>query len=743
MAKNLVIVESPTKAKMLKKFLGKDYTVESSFGHIRDLPSKKSELTAAQQKLPYASLAIDVENNFAPLYVVPTKSKKHATRLKKLMGADTTIWLASDEDREGEAIAWHLLQVLKPKKTNKVHRIVFHEITKNAILKAVETPKELDKDLVNAQQARRILDRLVGYTLSPLLWKKIRFGLSAGRVQSVAVKLVVDREREIKAFTPEEYWSLTAELEKENKKFTASFQKLDGKKFVPKTAEETEAIYTAIKGQDFTVKDLSEKEAKRRPSPPFTTSTLQQEAARKLGFSVKKTMTLAQKLYEGIDLGGGEAGGLITYMRTDSLNLSQKAVGDAKTVIEKKFGKEYAESRAYKTKSKGAQEAHEAIRPTELSRTPEEVYALPKTKLDPDARKLYELIWKRTIASQMADAKLLQTGIDFEVIGKNGAKKSHIFRATGQRIVFQGFLKVYAEGRDDDVDENEEAILPEFTKGETTKPKKIDKKQHFTKPPPRYTEASLVKKMESEGIGRPSTYAPTITTVISRGYIQKEGRQLAPTDTAFVVIDLLTEHFNDIVNLQFTAKMENDLDAVSERKVDWVKFLKDFYTPFKKLVDEKSNSIEKSNVVNEATDEKCEECGKPMVIKLSRFGKFLSCSGYPDCKNAKPITTEQEEAEKLALEREFAKETCEKCKSQMVVKKGRFGFFLACSAYPKCKTTKPIVRGTGVKCPDCGKGELVEKKSKKGKIFWSCSRYPDCKCATWDDPTKKKDSGDE
>lgn len=623
MAKNLVIVESPTKAKMLTKFLGDKYTVESSFGHIRDLPNKKSELTPTQQKLPHASLGIDIENNFAPLYAVPEKSRKHVAKLRKHMEPDTTIWLASDEDREGEAIAWHLLQILKPKKTNTIKRIVFHEITKPAILSAVENPREIDMDLVNAQQARRILDRLVGYSLSPLLWKKIRFGLSAGRVQSVAVKLIVDREREIKAFTPEEYWTITAILEKDGRELPAAFQKLDGKKFIPTTKEEAEAITTAIKGQDFTVKNIEEKEVKRKPAPPFTTSTLQQEAARKLGFSVKKTMSLAQKLYEGIDMGKGEAGGLITYMRTDSTNLSNKALADAEKEISNKYGKKYHQKREYnKKKQKGAQEAHEAIRPTEVSRTPDQVFDLAKTKLDSDARKLYELIWKRTIASQMTDASLLQTGINFEVFGKAGAKKSHIFRATGQRVVFPGFLRAYSEGRDDDKDENEENILPEFTQNESIRPKNIEKKQHFTKPPARYTEASLVKKMETEGIGRPSTYAPTITTVISRGYVQKEGRQLKPTDIAFAVSDLLAGHFTDIVSLKFTAGMEDKLDGVATRETDWVKFLKDFYTPFSQKVKEGGN-ISRAEAVKARKLGTCPDTGLPIYAKIGRYGAML------------------------------------------------------------------------------------------------------------------------
>lgn len=622
MAKNLVIVESPTKAKMLARFLGSDYVVESSFGHIRDLPNKKAELPPAQQKLPYATLAIDVDNDFAPLYVVPPKAKKHVAKLKKLMDDQTTVWLASDEDREGEAIAWHLLEVLKPKKTNAIKRIVFHEITKEAILQAVKQPRTVDQSLVHAQQARRILDRLVGYLLSPLIWKKIRYGLSAGRVQSVAVKLIVDREREIQAFTPEEYWSILADLEKDGKRFVAEFQKLDGKKFVPKNAAEAEAIHAAVKGQPFAVSAIEEKEAKRRPSPPFTTSTLQQEAARKLGFSVKKTMTVAQKLYEGVEMGGGHAGGLITYMRTDSMNLSEKALQDAKAVIENRFGNNFAERRVFTKKQKGAQEAHEAIRPTELSRTPEEVNAWPKARLDQDARRLYELIWKRTIASQMADAILLQTGVDFEVAGKNGSKKTHLFRATGQRVKFPGFIKVYFEGRDDEIDENAEAILPQLTEGESLKPLAVHQKQHFTKPPARYTEASLVKKMEAEGIGRPSTYAPTVATIMSRGYIEKDGKQLIPTDTAFVVTDLLAEHFQNIVDLHFTAKMEEKLDEIADNKADWVAFLKDFYRAFHATI-EAGEKISRAEATHARELGKDPGTGQPVFAKHGKYGPML------------------------------------------------------------------------------------------------------------------------
>ncbi len=634
MAKNLVIVESPTKAKMLTKFLGDDYVVESSFGHIRDLPQKKSDLTSSQKALPYASLGIDVDNNFKPLYVVPQKSKKYATKLRQKFGSETVLWLATDEDREGEAIAWHLLEILKPKKGNTIQRIVFHEITKDAILEAIKNPREIDMNLVNAQQARRILDRLVGYRLSPLLWKKIKYGLSAGRVQSVAVRLLVDREREIKAFDPEESWSLTAHFQKDEKNFTALFQKIEGKKVTLRAEEEARAVLGALKDQKFLINSVSEKQVKRRPAPPFTTSTLQQEAARKLGFSVRKTMQLAQKLYEGIDMEGGEAGGLITYMRTDSVNLSEKALADAQRVIAEKYGAKFSETRVYKTKSKGAQEAHEAVRPTEISRTPDQVNQW-KSTLDSDARKLYDLIWKRTMASQMTDAELLQTGIDLDVKARVGDQKVHTFRATGQRIVFDGFLKVYAEGRDDEKDENKEDILPKLTQNEELGAEKIEKKQHFTKPPPRYTEASLVKKLEAEGIGRPSTYAPTITTIMRREYAEREGKQLVPTDIAFVVIKLLEKHFERIVSLKFTAGMEEHLDEIAEGKLEWHAMLEDFYEDFDKQVEEKEENIS----VEEARAERIlgtdPKSGKPLKVRMGRYGPHAQIGSRDDAEKPK------------------------------------------------------------------------------------------------------------
>ncbi|MDP7645634.1 MAG: type I DNA topoisomerase, partial [Candidatus Peribacteraceae bacterium] len=550
---HLVIVESPTKAKTIKRFLGKDYSVHASMGHVRDLPA--------------STLGVDTEDTFEAVYEVPKEKKTVVKKLQEEMKKADDLWIATDEDREGEAIGWHLIQALKINKDQEVKRIVFHEITREAIDEAVKNPREIDEKLVEAQQARRILDRLVGYTLSPFLWSKVYRGLSAGRVQSVAVRIIVDREREVLAFIPVEYWTVTASLEtSKEEEFTADLTKKDGKKFVPSNEKEAMQVKEDCTGSDFKVSSVDEKELKKSPPPPFTTSTLQQEAGRKLGFSVKQTMVVAQQLYEGVSTGKGEGStGLITYMRTDSVNLSEKALDDAKRVIEEQYGREYILStpRKYKTKSKGAQEAHEAIRPTEMDRTP----ASLKEVLDHQQLKLYTLIWNRSIATQMAVAQLKRVGADIDV-------NNYQFRATGQTILFDGYLRVYMEGKDEseesdrkDEDQNSgEKFLPELKEGDELECDEISPVQHFTKPPPRYTEASLVKKLEEEGIGRPSTYAPTISTIQQRGYIKKEGKQLIPEEVAFTVTDLLAEHFADIVNLKFTAKMEQSLDDIADGK---------------------------------------------------------------------------------------------------------------------------------------------------------------------------------
>ncbi len=609
MATHLVIVESPTKAKTIKKFLGKDYLVESSMGHVRDLPKSK--------------IGVDTEHDFEPQYLIPKEKATTVKNLKAAMKKADDLWIATDEDREGEAIGWHLTQALGVKKPETVKRIVFHEITESAIKEAVAHPRTLDIALIHAQQARRVLDRLVGYTLSPFLWKKVYRGLSAGRVQSVAVRLIVDREREIKAFNPVEYWTVQADLLTEKQEsFTADLKEREGEKFVPSTKDESDAVLADLKDASFSVAKVEQKDIKKNPPPPFTTSTLQQEAGRKLGFSVKQTMVVAQQLYEGLQLGKGEGqAGLITYMRTDSVNLSTKALEDTKETVEKLYGREYVLSapRVFKSKSKGAQEAHEAIRPTEVSRTPDSL----KDILDSQQLKLYTLIWNRTMATQMAAAEIRRVGAD---IAAKGAK-TYTFRATGQTVAFDGFLRVYFEGRDDEDDAKEdgdgEKFLPPLNESDALTCSAILPEQHFTKPPPRYTEASLVKKLEEEGIGRPSTYAPTISTVQQRGYIRKEGKQLAPEDVAFTVTDLLTEHFSDIVNLQFTATMEQTLDDIAEGKQEWVPFLRSFYGPFSKLVATKTEDIKKSDIMKDRELGNDPDTGLPVLVRTGRFGPYV------------------------------------------------------------------------------------------------------------------------
>jgi len=614
MSKHLVIVESPAKAKTIKRFLGKDYIVEASMGHVRDLPS--------------STLAVDTAHDFEPEYEVPEAKAATVKKLRAALKEVDDLWIATDEDREGEAIGWHLTQVLKIKDPSKINRIVFHEITEGAIKAAVEKPRHLDMKLVDAQQARRVLDRLVGYTLSPFLWKKVYRGLSAGRVQSVAVKIIVDREREIKAFNPVEYWTLDALLETAKKEgFTAQFSKRDGEKFVPGSKEEADTVLKELEGATYTVSDTDEKELKRNPPPPFTTSTLQQEGARKLGFSVKQTMAVAQQLYEGVSLGKGEGmSGLITYMRTDSVNLSQKALDDAKMTIEKHYGREYllSEPRVYKSKSKNAQEAHEAIRPTELERTPQSLAGI----LDHQQLKLYTLIWNRTMATQMAAAELKRVGADITA-GR------YTFRATGQTVIFDGFMRVYQEGKDegdakreDDVEAGEK-LLPPLKTGDVLDLQELKPEQHFTKPPPRYTEASLVKKLEEEGIGRPSTYAPTISTIIARGYVMKEGKQLIPQDVAFMVTDLLAEHFQDIVDLAFTAKMEQSLDDIAEGEMKAPEFLRGFFGPFEERVKAKTVEIQKKDVMKERILGKDPETGLDVVARTGRFGPYVQL-GKPE-----------------------------------------------------------------------------------------------------------------
>jgi len=707
--KKLIIVESPTKAKTITKFLGNEYIVKSSFGHLRDLPKSK--------------LGVDTENNFEPEYVVNGKNKKQVAELKKYAKECDEIILASDEDREGEAISWHLAQILNlegfgnGKKEMKYKRIVFHEITKTAIEEALKNPRKIDINLVDAQQARRILDRLVGYKLSPLLWKKIRYGLSAGRVQSVAVRLICEREEEINKFNPEEYWSIEAMLKKDddNTEIKSRLTKINGKavpKLGVKTQAEAEKIKIDLEKANYEIEKITKKETKKNPLPPFTTSTLQQAASNRFGYSAKQTMMIAQQLYEGIDLGEKGSSGLITYMRTDSLNLSKSSLESAEKYINAKFGKEYSEQRVFKTKSKGAQEAHEAIRPANPELEPESI----KEFLDSKQFKLYQLIWQRMVASQMASAIVDSTTIDILTNNK------YALRANGSTIKFEGFLKVYPT-------KSEEIILPELSEKEILKLLKIISEQHFTQPPARYNEASLIKILEELGIGRPSTYAPTISTIQDRGYVLKIEKRLHPQEIGTLVNKLLVQHFPEIVDVKFTAKMEEDLDEVAENKKDWVGILRNFYNPFNKNLMEKEKEIDKKELTEEKTDEKCEKCGSPMIIKLGRFGKFMACTNYPDCKTTKQIGEEKDLAE------EHSDEKCEKCGKPMAVKRGRFGTFLGCSGYPECKTIKSLAKPTGAKCPQCKTGDIVEKKSKAGKTFFACNGYPDCKFALWSKPT--------
>ena len=766
MSKNLVIVESPAKAKTISRFLGKDYKVLASMGHVRDLPKSRT--------------GIDTEHDFEPMYAVSPDKKKVVTELNKELAKADKLWIATDEDREGEAIGWHLLQCLKGAKTKfKKSRIVFHEITENAIKKAIENPRDMDQNIIDAQQARRVLDRLVGYELSPLLWKKIRYGLSAGRVQSVAVRLVVEREREIQAFNPDEYWKIIGEFEKNSGKkdaqtFSAELIKRGDEKVEMKNEKHTTDILEAIKGATYKVKSVEEKDVSRSPAAPFITSTLQQEASRKLNFPVKKTMMVAQGLYEGVDVGNGQHG-LITYMRTDSVNLSEFALDGIRKQIVKEYGEKYALSEPRKFKGrKSAQEAHEAIRPVDITIHPKDV----ETKLTKDQARLYELIWKRAMACQMMDAILSRTTVDIEA-EKGSTETNYVFRANGQVIKFPGFMGVYMEGND--LEEEAEAvgdsILPKLDEGEKVDLEKLDHSQHFTKPPARYTEASLVKKLESEGIGRPSTYAPTISTIVARGYIKKEAKALLPTDVAMVVTDMLVENFREIVDYKFTAELEEKLDKIEEDKCEWVPVIREFYGPFHKAIVEKDKTLKKDDLVNGESDEVCEKCGEKMIVKLGRFGKFLSCSGYPKCKNARPLdknlgeaamngsvnvsdkkldelvedgtlTSEQakkieEKNEQMAdYEKKFKDKKCEKCGEKMAVKTGRFGAFLGCSGYPKCKNIVSIVISSGVKCPTCKSGQLIERHTKKGgRVFWGCNKYPKCKFATWSKPIEIDKSG--
>ncbi len=671
----LVIVESPAKAKTIGKYLGRGYTVKASMGHIRDLPK--------------STMGVNVDAGFEPKYLIPRDKSKLVKELKSSVQGAKEIYLATDPDREGEAIAWHLVHATEAH-DKPVHRVVFNEITPGAVQSAMENPREIDMDLVDAQQARRILDRLVGYGVSPLLWKKVKRGLSAGRVQSAALRIVAEREREIEAFQPVEYWSLEADLAKitgvaptKRDQFRAAIHRIHGKKAELATGEEANAIVENLDGASWQVAEVQRRQTRRRPQAPFTTSTLQQEASRKLGYAVRRTMQLAQQLYEGVDLGAEGTQGLITYMRTDSTNISTQVQYETRDVIADQFGPEYVPEKLpfYKSRAKGAQEAHEAIRPTNPARTPQSV----KAALNPSQFKLYNLIWQRYMASQMAPALLDNTRVDIaagqesEVASGNAP---YMFRATGSIITFQGWMAVYQAGRDEgDTDELDKGALPELADGESLNLLKLLPEQHFTQPPPRFTEATLVKALEEQGIGRPSTYVPTISTLQARNYVAVEEKKLVPTELGFVVNDLLVEHFPDIFDITFTSQMEAELDEIASGERQWVPTLEEFYAPFTATLKNAEQTMEKVQIRDEPTDEVCEKCGSPMVIKLGRFGKFLACSAFPDCRNSKPLLTR-----------------------------------------------------IGVECPTCHQGEVVERRSKKGRMFYGCERYPECDFVSWNKP---------
>ncbi|MEX1045924.1 MAG: type I DNA topoisomerase [Actinomycetota bacterium] len=723
MAKTLVVVESPTKAKTLEKYLGGDYTVKASFGHIRDLPKNK--------------LGVDTEGTFEPKYVVPENSKKAVTALKSAHKKSGDLVLATDFDREGEAIAYHVAQVLGVEPAD-AKRVTFTEITKAAVLEAFEHPRTIDLKLVEAQTARRILDRLVGYNISPILWKKVRAGLSAGRVQSVALRLIVDREREIQAFKPKEYWTVDARLapDGEEQAFLARLFQIGDDKLAASPekkgrvlADEAEAEEHAgrLRDASYRVAEVREKKVKRNPSAPFTTSTLQQEAARKLGFSARQTMRLAQQLYEGVDLPGEGQTGLITYMRTDSVTIAEQALTELAEVVREQYGKDYAlaKPRRYKKKQRGAQEAHEAIRPTSAKRLPDEV----ASSLDARQAKLYRLIWQRTAASQMKEALFDQVSVDIEAKPADGP--TYLLRATGQTLVFDGFRRVYWEGKDESSDEDEETRLPRLTAEQVLRLLEVLPEQHFTQPPPRFSEASLVKTLEELGIGRPSTYASTIYTLQDRGYVRIEDRRFFPEDVGVVVTDLLVEHFPEIVDVNFTAKMEDELDDIAEGKLGWVQVLDEFYGPFERLLEKKQDEIERPE---ELLDEKCPLCPEEgrepgqLTIKLGRRGKFVGCKNYPDCKYTRDLDGQ------VRPEPELLEEKCPECGKQLVRRFGRYGPFTGCSGYPDCRYIKKEQKGTGITCPACKEGELVVKRTRKGKTFYGCNKYPDCEFAIWQAP---------
>jgi DNA topoisomerase-1 len=772
MSKALVIVESPAKAKTINKFLGKEFVVKASMGHLRDLPKTK--------------LGVDVDNGFTPTYVVVADKKKKAlvAELQKAAGKASAIFLAPDADREGEAISFHLKELLPNGSDIPFHRVSFNEITKKAILAAFAAPGKIDMDRFYAQQARRILDRLVGYKLSPLLWDKVRRGLSAGRVQSVALRMISERERDVLAFKPEEYWSLTATLEGDNPPpFLAKVARVDGKKASIPDQEASDELVKAVKAASFAVTKVTAKQKTRQPVPPFITSQLQQAAASRHGFAVRRTMMLAQQLYEGKEIAGRGSVGLITYMRTDSTRVSAEALAAVRAYIGETYGATYlpVSPQVYKAR-KGAQESHEAIRPTSLDLPPETI----KDQLKVDEWKVYNLIWQRFVASQMNPAIFDTTTVDIEA-------GPATFRANGSVLKFPGFLEVYggkfdpdAEEGDDDAGQVKEGVLPPLAEGDQLRLRKLDPKQHFTQPPPRYSEATLVKALEENGIGRPSTYASIIGVLASREYVEKEQKTFRPTELGTMVCGLLVEHFGDLINVDYTAGMEEELDQIEEGGRDWVKAMTEFYKKFDKDLKLAEKNMKDVKRMEEATDETCSKCSQPMIIRWGRFGKFMACSGYPECKNTQEIGAKEGDGKDAAEETAVVEDPCEKCGKEMIIKRGRFGKFIACTGYPECKNTRKIVVSEEGKvtstpdklldetCPKCGKqlaqkngrfgeyvgcsdypdckyiklkeigvpcpkegcagGQTVERRSRRGRTFYGCSNYPDCDFVAWNKP---------
>lgn len=718
--KGLVIVESPTKARTLQRYLGKDFDIRASVGHIKDLPPKR--------------LGVDIVHAFAPEYAVIKGKNKVLKDLRTAAAKVEDIYLAPDPDREGEAIAWHIAEELQSNKVpQRFHRVLFYELTERAIKEAIRSPGVLDRSRYESQQARRILDRLVGYEISPLLWDKVRRGLSAGRVQSVAVRIICDREREIQAFVSQEYWTVMARLEGvKPPPFDAKVVAFRAKKLTIPNEETAGEVVGGLENAVFRVAKVETKERKRQAAPPFITSTLQQEAARKLRFSARKTMMLAQRLYEGVELGPEGPIGLITYMRTDSTRVAKEAVQEARAYIEGNFGKEYVPARIPTFKQgKLAQGAHEAIRPTAVGRAPKKVARY----LDREARALYELIWKRLVASQMSPALFDQTSVDIEA-------GEYRLRVTGTVVKFEGFMVVYTETADepgngaDGTNGAGQVVLPPVSRGDVLNLLALTPKQHFTQPPPRYTEASLIKALEEQGVGRPSTYAAILSTIRDKEYVRLDQRRFVPTELGLLVTDLLVAHFPEIMDVGFTAEMEKDLDRIEEGLASWVEILGRFYGPFSQRLGQARQEMRSVKSKGVSTDILCEKCGAPMVIKYGRSGEFLGCSAYPECRHTSDFTRDTRGRIQIQRAGEQVVGTCDKCGRPMVVKKGRFGGFLACTGYPECRNTRPI--STGVPCPELGcDGELVQRRSKSGRTFYGCSRYPVCRYATWDQPVAK------